>query len=89
MSNRFSSRASCPRRAASLFLLASLAATAPLLGGCGMDLQIGDGSSGRKGGSSPLNPCAVTIDPVDTTILRLESLSELEDKTTYYLAKQP
>ncbi|WP_433926453.1 hypothetical protein AB3662_26390 [Sorangium cellulosum] len=49
MSNRFSSRASLPRRAANLFLLASLAATSPLLGGCGMELQIGDGS-GEGGG---------------------------------------
>ncbi|WP_437479386.1 hypothetical protein WME75_33400 [Sorangium sp. So ce1014] len=45
MSNRFSSRASLPRRAANLFLLASLAAASPLLGGCGMELQIGDASS--------------------------------------------
>ncbi|WP_437318088.1 hypothetical protein [Sorangium sp. So ce385] len=57
MSNRFSSRAALPRRAANLVLLASLAATAPLLGGCGMELQIGDGSSGGgdpgAGGSLP------------------------------------
>ncbi|WP_437774567.1 hypothetical protein [Sorangium sp. So ce1097] len=45
MSNRFSSRASLPRRAANLLLLASLAAPSPLLGGCGLELQIGDGSS--------------------------------------------
>ncbi|WP_437736498.1 hypothetical protein [Sorangium sp. So ce1335] len=67
MSNRFSSRASLPARAANLFLLAALAATAPLVGGCGMVLQIGDESSGGGGpepgtgaGGSPPGTTAAT-----------------------------
>ncbi|WP_437958327.1 hypothetical protein WME76_00860 [Sorangium sp. So ce119] len=49
MLNRLSSRASLPRRAANLFLLASLAATSPVVSGCSADLQLGD-ESGEGGG---------------------------------------
>ncbi|WP_437544226.1 hypothetical protein WME97_35235 [Sorangium sp. So ce367] len=49
MSNRFSSRASRPLRAANLLILASLAATSLVVGGCSTDLQIGD-ESGEGGG---------------------------------------
>jgi hypothetical protein len=33
-------------------------------------------------------PFSATLDPVETTVLRLASLSELREKTTYYLEKQ-
>lgn len=33
-------------------------------------------------------PYSVSLDPVDTSVLRLESLSELVAKTTFYLTKQ-
>ena len=39
-------------------------------------------------GQLTVYPYELTLDPVDTTILRLKSLSELEEKKTYYLQKQ-
>ncbi|WP_437492861.1 hypothetical protein WME75_19080 [Sorangium sp. So ce1014] len=63
---RFSSRASLPWRAADLFILASLAATSLIVGGCSMDLQIlAEGMGNGGGGERRLTEGTIEVLSID------------------------